>query len=221
MKRLFTAMLTLFCGVAFSADFSIIRKYSRPILVTLTLDERTSAMVGNGSGIAIAEGYLLSVAHVVEKPPNHKLVTSVGTKAVELRVVKVDPKTDLALLASPDIKCPCATLTSDVVQDEDAWTVGFPKYGTFQTQFVTTGLIQNYVHGSIIATPNAAPGSSGGGLFVKRDKQYLLGGIVKAIGHAPNGPVALNIGQEYQWITISAPGDVIKAFLKGTPAEIK
>jgi S1-C subfamily serine protease len=221
MKRLIFAALILFCGAASSASFSIIRKYSRPIMVIKTIDEKTEVVAGNGSGIVIKEGYMISVAHVIGKGPGHRFITSENSNVIPLTIVKVDQENDLALVASPAIKCPCATLVSEVFQDEEAWTVGFPQFSTYQTQFITTGLIQNYTNNNIVATPNAAPGSSGGGLFINRNGNFMLAGIIKAIGSAPNGPSRLNIDQEYHWITFSAPADVIKKFLKGTPAEIK
>lgn len=218
MRRLLAASLLLFCGMASSADFSVIRKYSRPIFVTHTISERSTAIVGNGSGIVIAEGYMLTAAHVVDKKTPLKFFTGAADKAITITVVKSDPTIDIALVTSPDIKCPCASFATSVAQDEDAWAVGFPKLMAYRTQFLTSGLIQNYTNNSIVTTALAAPGSSGGGLFVRRDGKYVLAGIIKTIGTNPQGPEALGIEQEYHWMTFAVPANIIQQFLKGTPA---
>jgi hypothetical protein len=140
---------------------------------------------------------------------------------VDIRVVKIDRDVDLALVAATEIKCPCAPLATYVEQDEDAWIVGFPKFLSHRTQFVTTGMIQGMLGGRVVASPTSAPGSSGGGLFVKHDGMYQLAGILVAIHGTPIGPRELGLDQETQWITFSVSATAIKTFLKGTPTEVK
>jgi S1-C subfamily serine protease len=221
MKRLVAVVTMLFCGVASSAEFSVIRQYSKPVVVSKQILGRETP-VGNGSAIVIAPSYMITAAHTVLKDPAMMLSVGVeGTQLAKLTVVKVDPVVDLALVSAPEIKCPCATFASGIERDEQAWTVGFPKFGYYHTQFVTTGTMQGMLNGRIVATPNAAPGSSGGGIFVKRGAEYQFAGVVVAIGADSQGPIPLGITQETQWITFSVPASTVKAFLKGTPSEIK
>lgn len=222
MKRLVAVVAMLFCGAASSAEFSVIRQYSKPVLVSKQINGGEQ-MIGNGSAIVIAPTFMITAAHTIPKDSSTMLSVRSGQQSQlsRLTVLKVDHVVDLALVSSPDIKCPCATFATGVERDEPAWTVGFPKFGYYQTQFITTGIMQGMLNGRIVATPNAAPGSSGGGIFVKRGTEYHFAGVVVAISADSQGPIPLGITQETQWITFSVPASTVRAFLKGTPAEIK
>jgi S1-C subfamily serine protease len=209
--------------MAHSADFSIIRQYSRVLLLVEPVPDKPdkSRIRGSGSAIVIAPTYAVTVAHNLPTDPQQEPVMISDGVGHSVKVLKVDPITDIALVTSPDIKCPCAPLVTSIERDEEAWTVGFPKFSVYQTQFVTMGILQGMLNGRIVASPNAAPGSSGGGMFVKRGTDFQLAGLVVAIGNTPIGPPQLGMGQETQWITFSVSAATIKLFLKGTPAEMK
>jgi S1-C subfamily serine protease len=211
----------LFCGAAFSADYSIIRQYVKVALVTQGATEKTAVVKGSGSAVVIAPTYAVTAAHNVPTDPTQSLSIMVDGHVSVLKVLKVDRIVDIALVSSPEIKCPCAPFATSVNRDEEAWTVGFPKFMSYQTQFVTMGTLQGMLNGRIVATPTAAPGSSGGGMFVKRGTDYQFAGLIVAIGSSPMGPTQLMLDQETQWITFSVPASTIKAFLKGTAGELK
>jgi S1-C subfamily serine protease len=221
MKRLLGAMLLLLSATAFCADFSIIRSYSRVVLISAPIDDKSSVVRGSGSAITLTEGYALTAAHNIPTDPNLKASLGQGVRIVDIKVIKIDRDVDLALVSAPEIKCPCAPLATHVEQDEDAWIVGFPKFLSHRTQFVTVGTIQGMLGGRVVATPTSAPGSSGGGLFVKHDGTYQLAGMLVAIHGTPIGPRELGLDQETQWITFSVSAAAIKTFLKGTPLEMK
>jgi len=200
MKRLLAACALLVSTLAFSADYSVIRRYSYPVAITLapTGSPLSDArMVGNGSAITIAPGYMISAAHVFSnKPTGAKFVALLGPQKMStVEVIKTDPRFDLALLKVPGVDCPCVTLAQSVEIDEQSWAVGFPRFMTVTTQFVTSGTIQGMWRGSndIVSTSNTGPGGSGGGLFVRRGTEFHLAGITRAIDSNRQGPEQLDI----------------------------
>lgn len=216
MKYLVALLLTLCFGAAEGAEFSIVRQYSRVLLMVKSVDGK-DIVVGSGSTINISPNLAVTAAHNIPKDGSTTIYVSTGTHGTVAKatVLKIDRSVDLALISSPGIECPCPSLAEDTIVDETAWIVGFPKYTRYSTQFVTVGNIQGRWQDHIIATPSAAAGASGGGLFVKRGREFQLAGIVVGIGVEPQ---AVGI-QDIHWITMSIPGARIRSFLKGTTAE--
>jgi S1-C subfamily serine protease len=95
---------------------------------------------------------------------------------------------DLALIKVEGLGCPCAIPAEfPALQDEAVMIVGYP-YGigpitTFGHVQIRTGLQDWDEHTYLLVTAKAGPGNSGGPLFVIRNGQpYLIGIVVLGIG---------------------------------------
>lgn len=219
MRRLLASLALGLLTHAHAAEFSVIRTYTYPIIIQRPVTaEGKLIVVSGGTGITLQPDYVITAQHVLPKAPHDRISFAVGGKLMTGEVVKADEAVDLALVRVPGVKCPCAELiTGTELVDQDAWIVGYPMFLVYGTQFVTTGQIQGRHNGKIVATPNTAPGGSGGGLFIKQNGQYKLAGIVVQIAATPQGPPQLNVSQEHTWMTFSVPIETINKFLKGTP----
>ena len=134
--------------------------------------------MGNGSGVMIAPGRMLTAAHVAAIDAQYPLL--LNDKRV--KVLKIDEDLDIALL-EVEADCPCVPLVSNVPdQDTPIAVVGFPVYRPGVPQFLTEGRImgKDSTRPRITSAVLAAPGNSGGGLFVFNNnlRQWELVGIV-------------------------------------------
>lgn len=147
---------------------------------------------GVGSGVVIAPGLVLTAKHVVE-------IGGLQFRGGSIKgvVLAEADDADLGLLYYPRGEgaavCPCAKLASyDALVDEPVYVIGYP-YGI--AQVVTVGISQGVqsnvtVPGDpwnlteaklgrrLVVTAGAAPGNSGGGVYVKRRGEFRLVGIV-------------------------------------------
>lgn len=145
---------------------------------------------GNGSGVVIAPGFVLTAQHVAVNPGLE--LRARGPKGAVLGLGDND-KVDLGLLYFParGAQCPCAKLAEyEALPDEPIYVVGYPR-GIVQalTRGQAQGVIQRLVVPGawgmpkvlgqrLVFTATIAPGSSGGGVFVFRDGEFQLVGIV-------------------------------------------
>ena len=135
----------------------------------------------NCSSVIIAPGIALTADHCVAADA----VSIGGVKPTVLaRGDDSGKNEDFALIAFPQsgFACPCVTLASrDADLDETVYVIGFPG---MIAQVVTVGASQG-VHESertpgrrLVTTAPAVGGNSGGGVFVLRDGQYQLVGLL-------------------------------------------
>lgn len=182
---LFVVIAVLFCvGVILFPQIEVnnVRFASMPRAsvhkIVVEVDDKPA---GNGSGVMIAPMLMLTAAHVAKAGP----VLTVDGERAPVRVLRVDPVKDLALLMVA-VGCPCADLaTGPIKVDRAVTTVGFPYNHILGTQVLTEGRVQgtNSEGGTIITSP-VARGNSGGGVFIKEHGRYKLVGIVVGVVQA-------------------------------------
>lgn len=151
---------------------------------------KLSTANGNGSGVMVAPGFVLTAQHVAVVPD--LVLRKNGVKGKVLATGDSE-QVDLGLLHYPSqfAQCPCARLARYEAQpNEPIYVVGYP-YGIMQT--LSPGVAQGVVPSVIV--PGAfgteqvlgprlvfaaaiGPGNSGGGVFVLRDGEFQLVGIV-------------------------------------------
>lgn len=168
--------------------------YDYPRAETVKLFTET----GVGSGVILSPGIILTAAHVAE---NEGLVSSRKEGLVgdilflEDAIERNNNKVDLALLWYREgIHCPCVKLADYEAQvDEPVIVVGFPS-GIAQvvTEGKSQGVlsdIKTYISNGffgmevflgkrLVTTAPVSGGNSGGGVFVKRNNEWQLVGIL-------------------------------------------
>lgn len=155
-------------------DFSQIRAATRLLYVP---------NVGNGSGVMIAPGRMLTAAHVAQASLTYGELILEGKK---VKILKVDDSIDLALL-EVEADCPCVDISKTApAVDEPVFIVGFPMNAMVLSQFLTQGRVQG-IHQAdhrLIADVLVAPGNSGGGAFVldAEGNWRLVGILVEVMG---------------------------------------
>jgi S1-C subfamily serine protease len=181
------ALLSLFLALGLLVTPAIADSpFNYPRAETVSLDAGGN---GNCSGVVIEPGWVLTAAHCTNA---YEGWTITGKPDVQSFTVLSNQDTvDLGLLQFSDgVACPCVKLAEFEAQpDEPVIIVGFPL-GI--TQVVTEGRAQGIVENvhleamwmtmdlgrRLVLTATAAPGNSGGGVFVKRDNQWQLVGIL-------------------------------------------
>lgn len=218
MFRLLVALLLAGSTYVQAAEYSSVRKYVYPIIVSqLSAQPGLEVVVSSGSGVSIANGYMVTAAHVVPDTPKESMYVLANGRQLKAKPIKIDRVRDLALLSVP-VPCPCAPISIVTPPvDEQVYSVGFPLYSTYRVQLLSSGLIQGIVQDNIVSTTVTAPGGSGGGLFAKIGDEYQLVGVTVAIASASLGPRVMNLEQEYNWLSFSVPVEVIRSFLRNTP----
>lgn len=168
--------------------------------------------VGNGSGVMIAPMLMLTAGHVANAGP---ALTIDGERA-PVRVLRVDPSKDLALMMVA-VGCPCATLaTGPIKVDQVVIAVGFPYNHLLGTQVLTEGRVQGNRggDGALIISSPVARGNSGGGIFVKEGGRYKLAGIVVSVvaegmgASVPHLAAATSLEQINTFLTNRAPAEL-------------
>ena len=159
LKRLLTTFVVLYTltmsvlvtsVVLNSQSFDVPRSY-----VHLIITEHGS----QGSGVLIANGVLVTAAHVYGGWD-----AKVFVKGKQAKLLAVDLKNDLVLLGV-DLKCPCAPLAvHSPLPDTKVITVGHPLGYPLA---VTEGYWVSFIEANSVAlsTNSIAFGNSGGGLF--------------------------------------------------------
>lgn len=215
--QMFKMMLILLGALAFNAfgsENSAIRDVVIPIVVTkgdITQELPIGELVASGSGVIFGPHYLMTNAHVILDGTEYRFYNmSNKNNPIQLHIVKIDREADLALM-SGDFDCPCAKFSPTIPGvDTILYAVGFPLYSKYEVQILTSGMMQGTVREHYVAVVTAAPGSSGGGLFMKENGEFYWVGIVEAIG--------LFRDQIQPWLSFSIPNLKILIFLQGTDA---
>lgn len=183
----------------------------QPLSVTyvnprLTVYPLQTAEGGNGSGVLIANGKMLTAAHVAITP---NLFVVKNGKRLEAKVIKINEKDDVALMEVKGLTCPCASVAwGQEKVDSKVFAVGYPVYEQYKMQVRTTGNVQGYVDGFIKFSASLAPGNSGGGVFNSRGQ---LVGLTNAIAAFPLGFMGVAIVYH---MAQGTSADTIRKFLK-------
>lgn len=132
------------------------------------------------SAVMIRHGLALTADHCV----------AANVPPTSVVIARGNDRLDYALLNFPSTAgCPCVRLAErEADMDEVVYVVGYPRG---MTQVVTLGHSQGVVDNPempygrrLVVTAQVAGGNSGGGVFVYRDGEFqLVGLLVEAMGH--------------------------------------
>jgi len=203
MKKVLVFVAMLLCFTNTNAqDYSVVRQTVYGV----------SIGGAHGSAVVIANGYLLTSAHVVEAVPKAQIY--IGPNNATAKIVKIDQAADIALLHAPDIHCPCGSLSERLPMiDEPLVAVGFPLPELTQVQFATDGRFQGLnTAGQLVMTVNISFGNSGGGVFIVNTNELV--GLVDSIIAIPQGPRQYGIQAFHHYMSIAVSIVKIRAFLR-------
>lgn len=134
-----------------------------------------------GSGVMIAPGVMVTAAHVVTGAKD----ITVGPNKARATVTRIDEKVDIAVLRV-EMGCPCVPLADTQAEvDEQVVVVGYPLNSDVQRQVATYGRAQGVAGVHLVLTAAVAPGNSGGGVFIERDGQWRLAGVLVEVTCLP------------------------------------
>jgi S1-C subfamily serine protease len=132
------------------------------------------------SGVVLAPGYVLTADHCVNAVTALRAGGPAGTV-----IARGDDRLDYAVLVFPqaEAQCPCVRVAAREAEvDEPVYVIGYPL-GI--AQIVTFGVSQGVVGHErmpfgrrLVTTAQVAGGNSGGGVFVFRDGEYQLVGLL-------------------------------------------
>ena len=180
MKKLIAGLVLLLASCTASAvDLTVTRGFVRP------LHQENGQIFC--SAVVLQPGLALTADHCVRETPG--AIQSNGPTGVPL--ARGNDNLDFALLnfTVGDAPCPCVRLADrEADVDEVVYVVGYPRG---MTQVVTLGHSQGVVDNPsmpygrrLVVTAQVAGGNSGGGVFVHRDGEFqLVGLLVEAMGH--------------------------------------
>jgi tetratricopeptide (TPR) repeat protein len=160
-------------------------------VVTINAVDAEGADDGQGSGVVIGKGLVVTNCHVVRDAASMSVGNSTGKFAG--RWITQDPKRDICLLAVNDLAAPAVALRPGnfLVVGEPMFAVGNPLgFGLAVSQGLVTVVETQAGQTVLVTSTPQSPGSSGGGLF---DRQGRLVGITTAIlGTGQNLNLALS-----------------------------
>jgi serine protease Do len=142
--------------------------------------EQSASSAFHGSGFAVDDGRKIVtnyhvVAQAVLYPRQYRLeyLASDGQQGL-LRVLAIDIRHDLAVVAADDLELPPLKLRSEIpAQGERAWSIGFPlDLGLTITEGVANGLVENSIEQRIHYTGAINSGMSGGPALDTRGRVY-------------------------------------------------
>jgi len=142
--------------------------------------EGSESSAFHGSGFAVDDGRrIVTNYHVVAQavlfPRQYRLeyLASDGRKG-RLRVLAIDVRNDLAVVAATDLELPPLKLRTEIpAQGERAWSIGFPlNLGLTITEGVANGLVENSIEQRIHYTGAINGGMSGGPALDRRGRVY-------------------------------------------------
>ena len=140
------------------------------------------------SAVAIGPKRFLTAAHCILMDVNLMVSNNPGARQIPVRLIKADPRVDLALLeAIPDVKVEHAEVGGSMPKiDDDVVVVGNPL-GV--PDFVTLGMVQRIKGTNMILSAPIIFGNSGGPAFVKVGDKWVVVGIASRIFAGPQAPV--------------------------------
>ena len=161
---------------------SAVRKVVPSVMI---LHPQTGKLVPHCSAVMLSPERAITANHCT-KPDTLSLRIN-GRDYPVLESV-ANPERDLAILIVPNAPCPCATIRSNrVEQDDIVYLVGHPSGGP---QTVVTGRVQGYVTGTreqVVLSADGAPGKSGGGMFDEKGHLFAVATQAGIGGHITFG----------------------------------
>lgn len=154
------------------------------------------------SAVVIRPGVVMTASHCADLDMRLAQYGTVGTV-----VAAGNEQFDLALVlfTEAEAPCPCARIAdSEAALDEPVVVVGYPRG---LTQVVTRGAGQGVINNSalpyggprLVSTAPVYGGNSGGGVFVQRNNEYQLVGIlVEGFAHISLSMPVVSINQFLQ-----------------------
>jgi hypothetical protein len=196
--------------VPLSAD----QLYGRLAISAVVIQTKEFGGTGQGSGIVLADGRVVTNYHVVEAATD--IVVQRGTEIhrVDLERIRVDDERDLAVMEVPGVEGPSVVLRplSDLRVGERVVALGAPQgLELTLSEGIISALRTDERKTDIQTTAPISPGSSGGGLF--DDKGNLIGITTKKNVTVEAGNFA--VPAQYVEALISGERGVL---LSGTPS---
>lgn len=171
-------------------NYKEIEKYVYPLVVKN--DE--GKILKSASAVLVEDGKLLTAKHAVvfnfdsrknseqqidlEKVKNAFIVTENGEKRITN--IKLHTLKDEALLTVDDLPCPCVkiALLDDIKENINGVAIGYPFYFRMGSEFISECYLYRKEGYKIFSKITIMPGMSGGGLFIKKDFDWYLVGIL-------------------------------------------
>jgi tetratricopeptide (TPR) repeat protein len=203
MNKISTASSILFCLLGLSgcethAEYNaegLFKQVSPSIVTILTFDEKGS-QEGQGSGVVIGQGRIVTNCHVVREANSLKVNT--GTQEYAAKWTQTDPSRDICVISAEGITAPAVDVRklNEVKIGEPVFAVGNPLgFGLSVSSGLISSISPYRNEQVIVASISLSPGSSGGGLFDTRGR--LLGITTAILSSGQN----LNIVLPANWIS--------------------
>jgi hypothetical protein len=205
-------------GLALALAWVLLPVSARPALAATGLDRATTSVVAVtvqgqivGSGVVVADGYVLTAAHVSDDVASYAPRVLRDGGEVPFEVVAIDRVRDLALLKLDTGSVAPVTFAypGTLSRGQDVVALGFPigLTSVSLTKGVVSSAAQDYQGSTFVQTDAAInPGNSGGALvddqgrLVGINVAKVTGGGVDTVGFAVPGADAL------AFVRASAPG---------------
>lgn len=158
-------VLSLFvCNNSLAAPFSELYKQTQPSVVTVFTQNSEGKVTGQGSGVSVLNGLVVTNCHVLKGA--RYILLSNGDKIAAATIWGGLPEEDICLLQPITVQFPSARIGDPAVVSvgDEIFTIGSP---VSQELTMSVGIIsQIRANGKLLQT-NAAMsvGSSGGGMF--------------------------------------------------------
>jgi curved DNA-binding protein CbpA len=136
-----------------------------PSIGRIQIMDASGKMIGQGSGVVVGTGIVITNCHVVEQA--WQISVKVGGKVLAGKVVVADKELDLCSLSVAGLAAPAVTVSgSDARVGERAYAIGAPEGLELTLSEGIVSSLRPTTRGAIIqTTAPISPGSSGGGLF--------------------------------------------------------
>lgn len=160
---------------------------------------------GDASGVVVAQGKVLTAAHVVSG--SDLAMVSVDGNYRRAELLGTDTIADLALLSVDTGSLrPLPLARKTLYSFEQVWAIGYPLA---LEQVTTHGFFRNFAHGRLFASAPIQAGASGGGLMRCENGHFELAGLIRGYG-------AYRVGDELvplPDLSIHTPAEQIQRFV--------
>lgn len=161
---------------------------------------------GDGSGVVVSQGLVLTAAHVVNESPHHTV--DIGNGFQPAALLALDEVADLALLrVDTENLQPIRLSFASLEPTETVWASGFPlalEHVTTSGEFTGTGQ-----SGRLFSSAPINLGVSGGGLLRCVDGEFTLAGMIRGYGAIWKGDQLIHKRD----LSISVPAYQIESFI--------
>lgn len=195
VKKVPLILLVLCAAPAQAGEAERVFESIRDSVVTVTtLDER-GQIDGEGSGVVVASGLVVTNCHVVQEAAAIRVRS--GDKEFKSSVMLWDAQRDLCRLEVPGLAATSVKIRGyrDVQAGESAYAVGNPLgFGLSVSAGIVSAVGRIKGEPQILTSAPISPGSSGGGLFDAQGR--LIGVTTRLFSGAQN----LNVALPADWI---------------------